>query len=163
MFTSAIRPALRYLSPAKQALKVPCARPISITATRFAITKRYTKEHEWVSFDDSTQVATIGITDYAQKSLGDVVFVETPELEIQVAQGDQMGAVESVKAASDIYAPVSGVVTEVNTKLLDQASLINTSPESEGWIAKIHLISPQEVDVLLSEKAYEAHCEGSDH
>ncbi|KAG0147307.1 hypothetical protein CROQUDRAFT_670592 [Cronartium quercuum f. sp. fusiforme G11] len=163
MFTNLIRPAIRSLLPTRPTLVPRYSQPAITIISRFASTKRYTKEHEWVCFDPQTQVATIGITDYAQKSLGDVVFVEPPELEIQVTAGDQMGAVESVKAASDIYAPVSGVVTEVNQKLEERANLINTSPEDEGWIAKIHLITPQEVEKLLSEEAYAAHCAGEDH
>ncbi|KAI8456677.1 glycine cleavage H-protein-domain-containing protein, partial [Phakopsora pachyrhizi] len=130
---------------------------------RFISIKRYTKEHEWVKYDDENQIGTIGITDYAQKSLGDVVFVELPEESAAIATGDQIGAVESVKAASDIFAPVAGTITEVNSKLSDQANLLNKSPEDEGWIAKIKLSFPQEVENLLSEEAYKAHCEGEDH
>ncbi|POW10076.1 hypothetical protein PSTT_06331, partial [Puccinia striiformis] len=132
----------------------------SIGFTRFVSTKRYTKEHEWVTLDTETNIGTIGITDYAQNSLGDVVFVELPEVSATVATGELIGAVESVKAASDIFAPVSGTVTEVNTKLTDQAGLLNTSPEDEGWLAKIKLSSPEELEKLLSEESYKAHIEG---
>ncbi|MBW0519881.1 hypothetical protein O181_059596 [Austropuccinia psidii MF-1] len=133
-----------------------------IAFQRSSSTKRYTKDHEWVSVDSQTNIGTIGITDYAQKSLGDVVFVELPEVSTVVASGELMGAVESVKAASDIFAPVSGTVTEVNTKLTDQAGLLNKSPEDEGWLAKIKLSSIKEVDDLLSEEAYKAHTEATD-
>merc|ERR1712137_692663 len=92
----------------------------SLSSRRFASTKRYTKDHEWVSLDSKTNIGTIGITDYAQNSLGDVVFVELPEVSAVVSSGQLIGAVESVKAASDIFAPVSGKITEVNTKLSDQ-------------------------------------------
>ncbi|KAA1067253.1 glycine cleavage system H-protein subunit [Puccinia graminis f. sp. tritici] len=136
------------------------SRVSSIGFKRFVSTKRYTKEHEWVSLDPKTNVGTIGITDYAQNSLGDVVFVELPEVSATVSSGELIGAVESVKAASDIFAPVSGTVTEVNTKLADQAGLLNKSPEDEGWLAKIQLSSPQELDNLLSEESYKAHIEG---
>jgi len=118
------------------------------------ITKRYTTEHETVSYDDQTGLGTITITEHAQSSLGDVVFVELPALGTQVAQGDQIGAVESVKAASDIYAPVSGTIKEVNENLNNQPGLLNKSPEEDGWLCKIQLSEPQEVDDLLTAKEY---------
>jgi len=121
---------------------------------RTLITKRYTAEHETVSYDDKTGLGTITITEHAQSSLGDVVFVELPALETRVAQGDQIGAVESVKAASDIYAPVSGVIKEVNEKLNDQPGLLNKSPEDDGWLCKIELSNPAEVEGLLTAEAY---------
>jgi len=122
---------------------------------RTLITKRYTIEHETVSYDDTTGLGTITITEHAQSSLGDVVFVELPALGTKVAQGDQIGAVESVKAASDIYAPVSGVVKEVNEKLNDQPGLLNKSPEEDGWLCKIQLSNPEEVDALMTVEEYQ--------
>jgi len=121
---------------------------------RTLITKRYTAEHETVSYDDETGLGIITITEHAQSSLGDVVFVELPALETKVAQGDQIGAVESVKAASDIYAPVSGVIKEVNEKLNDQPGLLNKSPEGDGWLCKIQLSDPAEVEDLLTADTY---------
>jgi len=126
---------------------------------RTFITKRYTSEHETVSYDDETGLGTITITEHAQSSLGDVVFVELPAVETKVAQGDQIGAVESVKAASDIYAPVSGVVKEVNEKLNDQPGLLNKSPEDDGWLCKIQLSNPEEMEALLTAESYQESCE----
>ena len=102
----------------------------------------YTKEHEWVRVSDNT--ATVGITDYAQKSLHEVVYVELPEVGRELTQGEVMGSVESVKAVSDIYAPVSGKVVEVNEKLLDEPETLNNDPYGEGWIAKIELTNFEE-------------------
>jgi len=102
----------------------------------------YTKEHEWVSVSGNT--ATVGITDYAQKSLHEVVYVELPEVGRELTQGEVMGSVESVKAVSDIYAPVSGKVVEVNEKLLDEPETLNNDPYGEGWIAKIELTNFEE-------------------
>ncbi|KAI0734543.1 glycine cleavage H-protein-domain-containing protein [Fomitopsis betulina] len=126
---------------------------------RTVVTKRYTQDHEVVVFDDSTMKGTVHITDYAQSSLGDVVFVELPTEGTEVSQGDQIGAVESVKAASDIYAPVSGVVEEVNSKLADQPGLLNKSPEDQGWLCRIKITDAAEIEKLMDEAAYKAHCE----
>jgi len=161
-----LRPVLRvgrFTGPTSSINRLPRAVSSIGGFQRFASTKRYTKEHEWVSVDPKTNIGTIGITDYAQNSLGDVVFVELPEVSATVSTGELIGAVESVKAASDIFAPVSGTVTEVNTKLSDQAGLLNKSPEDEGWLAKIKLSSPQELENLLSEESYKAHIEGQEH
>lgn len=99
----------------------------------------------------------MGITDYAAKALGDVVYVEVPEVDQEVSQGDQIGAVESVKAASDIYAPVGGKIIEVNSTLTDKPALINKSPEEDGWLCKIELSSEDEVSKLLDQAAYDKH------
>lgn len=115
-------------------------------------TKKYTKDHEWISVDNG--VGIVGITDFAQTALGDVVFVEVPEVGKIVEKSGFIGAVESVKAASDIYAPVSGKITESNNKLSDEPGLINKYPESDGWICKIELSDPKELDKLLDETAY---------
>ncbi|GAA5853681.1 hypothetical protein JCM9279_000274 [Rhodotorula babjevae] len=146
---SAVRPALR---------AQPVARPALLFRT--VVTKRYTPEHEWVSFDDSTGLGTVGITEYAQKALGDVVYVELPASGTQVAAGEEIGAVESVKAASDIFAPVSGQIKEVNPELEDQPDLLNKSAEADGWLVKVQLSNPGEFDGLLSEDAYAAHTAG---
>ncbi|KAF8922476.1 glycine cleavage H-protein-domain-containing protein [Mucidula mucida] len=137
----------------------PLASPYRSQFIRTLITKRYTSDHESVVFDDETGLGVVSITDYAQSSLGDVVFVELPTIGSQVEQGSQIGAVESVKAASDIYAPVSGIVKEVNESLSDQPSLINKSPEDKGWLCKIQLSDPKEMETLLTEKAYTASLE----
>ncbi|WWC88364.1 glycine cleavage system H protein [Kwoniella dendrophila CBS 6074] len=150
------RPASSILRNAVVSKTTPAMR---FSAIRF-ISTRYTTDHEWVSFDKSSNIGTVGITDYAQKALGDVVFVELPGQGSEVAQGDSMGAVESVKAASDIYAPVSGVVEEINETLSEQPSLLNKSPEQDGWLSKIKLSDPAEFEALLDAEAYKAHCEG---
>ncbi|KAL1914431.1 uncharacterized protein VTP21DRAFT_8883 [Calcarisporiella thermophila] len=120
-------------------------------------TKKYTKDHEWISIEN--EVGTIGITEYAQNALGDVVFVEVPEVGKEFDREEQIGAIESVKAASDIYAPVSGEVLEVNTVLESEPSLVNKSPEKDGWLAKVKITKPEELDELLDESAYRQFCE----
>ncbi|KAJ7110139.1 glycine cleavage H-protein-domain-containing protein [Mycena epipterygia] len=122
--------------------------------SRTLVTKRYTVEHESVEYDDATGLGVVRITDHAQSSLGDVVFVELPVLGTNVAKGDQIGAVESVKAASDIYAPVSGTIEEVNEALSSQPGLLNKSAEDKGWLCKIKMSAPDEMENLLSEEAY---------
>jgi len=128
-------------------------------SSRSIVTMRFTKDHELLKFDDETRVGTISVTDYAQRSLGDVVFVELPAKGTIVKQGDQIGAVESVKAASDIYSPVSGSVVEVNQALNDQPGLINKSPEEKAWLCKIELSDASEVEKLMDAQEYQAHCE----
>lgn len=113
---------------------------------------KYTKEHEWIRL--TGEIATMGITDYAQKELGDVVFVELPEVGREVEQMKSFGTIEAVKAVSDIFSPVSGKVTEVNTKLSSQSNLINSDPYGEGWIIKIKIKNPKELDALLSPAEY---------
>ena len=115
---------------------------------------RYTREHEWVRRDG--EVATLGISDYAQQQLGDIVFVELPEVGRQVKQGDPMAVVESVKAASDVYAPVSGEVVEANQALADDPATVNRAAEGDGWFCKIRLSSPAELDQLMSADDYQA-------
>ena len=113
---------------------------------------KYTKEHEWVKLEGD--VATVGITDYAQRQLGDVVFIELPEVGTQVEQMKPFGVIEAVKAVSDIFSPITGEVTEVNSELQTQSNLINSDPYSEGWIVKIKIKDPKELDGLLSPADY---------
>ncbi len=113
---------------------------------------RYSEEHEWVRVEGD--IAVIGISDYAQDQLGDVVFVELPEPGLAVAQGDEAAVVESVKAASEVYAPVSGEVVEVNEPLADDPGLVNREPTGGGWFLKVRMSDPEEVDALLDEPAY---------
>ena len=115
---------------------------------------RYTNQHEWV--DAKGDVATIGITDYAQHELGDVVFVELPKPGTQLTAGKSFGTVESVKAVSDIYAPVSGEVTETNGDLHNTPEKINTDPHGAAWLIKMRLANPAEVKSLMDATAYEA-------
>jgi glycine cleavage system H protein len=113
---------------------------------------RYSKEHEWVRADGAQ--ATIGITSFAADELGDIVFVELPEVGAQLAQYGTFGVIESVKAVSDLYAPISGEVVEVNESLRDQPELVNNDPFGEGWIAKVQLSDPGELDGLMDAAAY---------
>ena len=116
------------------------------------MTVYYTKEHEWVRVDGD--IATVGITDFAQGQLGDVVFVEVPEAGRQVSRGGEAAVVESVKAASDVYAPVSGEVVEGNAALEADPSLVNTAPEGEGWFFKLRLADAGDLDGLMDEASY---------
>ena len=116
------------------------------------MSRKYTKDHEWVSLDGD--IATVGITAYAQEQLGDVVFVEVPESGRQVAQGDDAAVVESVKAASEVYAPVSGEVVEGNEALTDNPALVNEAPDGEGWFFRMKLTNSDELDGLMDEAAY---------
>ncbi|HYN45728.1 MAG TPA: glycine cleavage system protein GcvH [Allosphingosinicella sp.] len=117
----------------------------------------YTREHEWVRVEGDG--ATVGITDFAQGQLGDVVFVEVPQAGRALAQGGEAAVVESVKAASDVYSPVSGTVTEGNQAVVDEPSLVNTDPEGEGWFFKLTLSDNQELGDLLNAEQYKSHCE----
>ena len=114
---------------------------------------RFTKDHEWV--EEADGVAAIGVTAYAAEQLGDVVFVELPEVGRTVKAGDALAVIESVKAASDIYAPLSGEVVEVNTGLPDAPETVNAMPEKDGWFAKLKLANPAELDGLMDRAAYE--------
>ena len=118
----------------------------------------YTKDHEWISVDGDE--ATVGITDFAQGQLGDIVFVELPEAGREVSKGGEAAVVESVKAASDVYAPVSGEVTEANQALNDDPALGNSDPEGAGWFFKLRLSDPSELEGLMDSAAYKEFCEG---
>ncbi|MBA3676774.1 MAG: glycine cleavage system protein GcvH [Sphingosinicella sp.] len=118
------------------------------------MTVYYTKEHEWVSIDGDT--AVVGITDFAQGQLGDIVFVEVPKPGAQVTQGGEAAVVESVKAASDVYAPVSGEVIEGNQALEDDPSLVNTAPETDGWFFKLRLSDNGQLNDLMNADEYKA-------
>jgi len=115
----------------------------------------YTKEHEWIRLDE--QIGTIGITDYAQKELGDIVFVELPKPGEHVAAGESFGTIESVKAVSEIYAPVSGEVTAVNTKLQNSPEMLNSDPHGEGWLIQLRLSDRSEIEKLMTADEYEAY------
>ena len=117
----------------------------------------FTKDHEWVRVDGD--IATVGISDHAQAALGDIVFAEVPAPGRTLAKGDEAAVVESVKAASDVYAPVSGTVTEANAALGDDPALANREPEGDGWFFKLTLSDPSELDGLMDETAYRAWCE----
>jgi glycine cleavage system H protein len=116
---------------------------------------RYTKEHEWVRLDGD--LATVGISDYAQEQLGELVFVELPEIGRQVSRGGNLAVIESVKAASDVYAPVSGEVVETNPELENDPGLVNRSAEDEGWFCKLRIADPGELTQLMDAAAYKAY------
>jgi glycine cleavage system H protein len=122
------------------------------------MTTYYTSEHEWITVEGDS--ATVGITDYAQGQLGDVVFVEVPEAGREVSKGGEAAVVESVKAASDVYSPVSGTVTEGNQALADQPDLVNSDPEGEGWFFKLTLGDAGELEGLMSAEQYQEYCAG---
>jgi len=119
--------------------------------------RRYAKDHEWVQLLDGT--ATLGITDYAQDQLGDIVYVELPEIGLEVNRGDVLGTIESVKAVSEVFAPVSGSVCDVNQDLDGQPEAINGEPHSAGWYCKIQVSEPDEMDDLMDSSGYEAFIE----
>jgi glycine cleavage system H protein len=113
---------------------------------------KYTKDHEWVAVDGD--VGTVGITDYAQKELGDIVFVELPEVGQELKAGETLGNIESVKAVSELFSPLTGVVLEVNETLEEQAELVNQEPHGAGWIVRIKIAEPGELDELMDAAAY---------
>ena len=118
------------------------------------MTVRYTKEHEWVRLEDG--IATVGITEHAQEALGDVVFVELPDPGREVEEGEAISVVESVKAASDVYAPLTGRITEINQAIIDDPALVNRESAGEGWFFKLALADTAAFDALLDEDAYNA-------
>ena len=122
--------------------------------------KRYTKEHEWVVLDGD--IATVGITDHAQVQLGDVVFVELPELNREVVAGEACAVVESVKAASDLYAPLTGKVVETNSEIIDDPALVNSDAEGEGWFFRIEIDDTDSFEALMDADAYEEYVETLD-
>ncbi|CAH0496779.1 glycine cleavage system protein GcvH [Novosphingobium sp. CECT 9465] len=122
------------------------------------MTRYFTKDHEWIAVEGSE--ATVGITDYAQSQLGDITFVEVPAVDAAVAKGDSASVVDSVKAASDVYAPVSGTVTVVNAALEDQPELVNSDAEGEGWLWKMMLSDLAELDGLMDEASYQTFVAG---
>ena len=122
------------------------------------MSRLYTQDHEWIDVDGDT--ATVGITDYAQVQLGDVVFVELPDAGRDVTKGGEAAVVESVEAASDVYAPVSGTVSEANSALTDDPSLVNSAPETAGWFFRLTLSDASELDGLMDKAAYEAFVAG---
>ena len=114
--------------------------------------KKYTKEHEWIEINGD--IATVGITNHAQESLGDIVFVELPEIGLKVSSGNEISVIESVKAASDIYSPVDGEVVEINNNLNDDASIINQNAEKDGWIFKLKISDKSQFNTLMTLEEY---------
>ncbi|KAI9837317.1 MAG: hypothetical protein M1819_000391 [Sarea resinae] len=150
---SAMAPTLIYAPPLDPKL-TPSSSPT-------AAAKKYTQDHEWIDLSPETSIGTIGITSYASHSLGDIVYVELPTLPLEVSAGDSIGAVESVKSASDIMSPVSGEVVEANSVLEEKPGTINKAPEGEGWIAKVKVGDKglAELEALMGEEEYKAFVE----
>ena len=121
------------------------------------MSRYFTEEHEWLDVDGD--VATVGITDFAQGQLGDIVFVEVPDSGAELSKGGDAAVVESVKAASDVYAPVDGIVTEGNAQLEEDPALVNSDPEGEGWFFRMTLADKSQLDGLMDAKAYKAFCD----
>lgn len=119
------------------------------------MTTKFTSDHEWIRVEGD--VATVGITTHAAEQLGDVVFVELPDVGKSFGQGDDMAVVESVKAASDVYAPVSGEIVETNSAIVDAPEGVNEGPEAAGWFVKMKLSDPSQLDALMDEAAYKEH------
>lgn len=119
---------------------------------------KYTKEHEWIKIEGG--VGTVGITEYAQEQLGDIVFVDLPQVGKKVAQGDEAAVVESVKAASEIYAPAGGEVTEVNRALAEEPGKVNSDAMGSGWIFKIKIVNQNELDSLMDRNKYDSYLAG---
>jgi glycine cleavage system H protein len=119
------------------------------------MSRRYTREHEWISLERGG-VAAVGITNYAQDQLGDVVFVELPAVGKKLAKGDEAAVVESVKAASEVYAPVAGEVVAVNDAIGGDPGVVNRSPEADGWFVKLKVANPADIDQLMDQSAYNA-------
>ncbi|CAG5126602.1 unnamed protein product [Candidula unifasciata] len=130
-----------------------CTRSFSLS--RCVAARFYTDKHEWIFVD--SLVGTVGISNYAQEQLGEIVYVETPEVGTKLQAGDVAGCLESVKAASEVYNPVAGTVKEINQKLVEVPSLVNSSPLGEGWLYKIDLHPDTKTDNLMTEEAYEKY------
>lgn len=124
---------------------------------------KYLSSHEWVRLEEDGETVTVGITDHAQDLLGDVVFVELPELDADLDAGDEAGVVESVKAASDIYSPLTGKVIEVNEALEEAPELVNSDPYDDGWFFKLKISDAEELNGLLSAEDYTEVCEAEEH
>ena len=118
----------------------------------------YTKDHEWIQVKGHE--AVVGITDFAQKQLGDVVYIQVPEVGAKLSAHQSIGTIESVKAVSDVFSPVSGEVTAVNTKLVDSPELVNHDPHGQGWIIKLKILNPKELESLMKAGNYERFLEG---
>lgn len=134
----------------------PSLTRVNFCSQRFFSDRRYSEKHEWISLDATDKtIGTVGISSYAQESLGDVVYVQTPDVGARFNQDDEVGAVESVKAANEIYTPVSGTILEVNKTLEEKPGLINSSCYEDGWIFKIKIQDQKEVDGLMDQNAYD--------
>ncbi|CAD6506119.1 BgTH12-07049 [Blumeria graminis f. sp. triticale] len=167
-FTRAFRPVL-FRSKIPRCSKftpfVRCSAARNFSATPIIRAKKFTKDHEWIEVSEDGKTGTMGITEYASKSLGDVVYVELPEVKLQAVKGESIGAVESVKSASDINAPVACTITAVNQSLEDSPKIINDEPEKSGWLAKVELSESgiNEMHDLMDLQEYKDFTEKDDH
>ncbi|KAE8213304.1 hypothetical protein CF327_g3158 [Tilletia walkeri] len=128
----------------------------SFASSSYQLARRYSKDHEWADLPEGGSVATVGITKHAANQLGDVVFVELKQKGTQVEEGAELGTIESVKAVSELYAPLSGTIEDINKVVVDEPGTINEDPESDGWIVKVKVSSPVQFENLLTREAYDA-------
>ncbi|XP_065497136.1 glycine cleavage system H protein, mitochondrial [Caloenas nicobarica] len=147
----ALAPRCPRLSPP---LRVPAARRL-VTSSLVLSARKFTDKHEWVSVENG--IGTVGISNFAQEALGDVVYCSLPEIGTKLSKNDEFGALESVKAASELYSPLSGEVTDVNAALADNPGLVNKSCYQDGWLIKMTVENPADLDELMSEDAYEKY------
>nr|ACO15202.1 Glycine cleavage system H protein, mitochondrial precursor [Caligus clemensi] len=133
-------------------------------SSKFSQPVFFSEKHEWVDYTPGNEIATVGISDYAQSALGDIVYVQLPEPESEIKMGEECGALESVRAASELYSPISGTVVDKNIAVEDAPSLINSAPESDGWLFKIKLsdASLAQVEQLMNEEKYKAYLESQE-
>ncbi|XP_072241818.1 glycine cleavage system H protein, mitochondrial-like [Leuresthes tenuis] len=143
------------LSPLQRASKYYFRRTLA-SSCRLSAALKFTDKHEWIRVEDDG-IGTVGISKFAQEALGDVVYCGLPEVGTQLAQQDEFGALESVKAASELYSPLTGEVVEVNTRLADSPGLVNKSCYKDGWLMKMTIANPAELDTLMDEVAYERY------
>ncbi|XP_076848749.1 glycine cleavage system protein H (aminomethyl carrier), a [Brachyhypopomus gauderio] len=158
-YALAQRPPAHIPSPALVPARSCFKRDLSITP-RFCTALKYTDKHEWVRVEDG--VGTVGISHFAQEALGDVVYCGLPDVGTKLSQSDEFGALESVKAASELYSPLTGEVTEVNHALSDNPALVNKSCYKDGWLIKMTVSVPEELDALMDEAAYEKYIRSID-
>ncbi|HEX9585180.1 MAG TPA: glycine cleavage system protein GcvH [Gammaproteobacteria bacterium] len=122
---------------------------------------KFTEDHEWIRMEDD-EIGVCGITEYAQDQLGELVFIELPEIGLEISQGSETAVIESVKAAGELKAPVTGTIVEVNEALADEPETVNSDPQGDGWFVKIKLSDPSELDGLMDEDAYQEYIDGLD-
>ncbi|XP_060557779.1 glycine cleavage system H protein-like [Ruditapes philippinarum] len=155
VFRNFVKPQVfRCLSQTTAPINVIKSQSRKIHSTPIVLKKYFTEKHEWIDVDDGNTQGTVGITDYAQDKLGEVVYVQLPDIGQTLESDGDAGVLESVKAASDIYSPVSGEVTEINQAVADSPQKINQSPFEEGWLYKMTLSTPSELEELMSEEGY---------
>nr|ACO10798.1 Glycine cleavage system H protein, mitochondrial precursor [Caligus rogercresseyi] len=131
-------------------------------SSRQSIPLYFSEKHEWVDYTPGNDAATVGISDYAQSALGDIVYVQLPEVDTKIKSGEEIGALESVKAASELYSPVAGTVIDKNAAVEDAPALINSSPEADGWLFKIKLSNEAQIEGLMNEEKYKVYLESQE-